>query len=104
MKANRSVWKWIISLRTYSLAFVILPYLLGILVAVSNGGHKTNIGLLIIGLIPMMLCHLAANLQSDIYDYKKGIDVIPDSFSGGIVRQWITVRQAIRVVILLSST
>jgi 1,4-dihydroxy-2-naphthoate octaprenyltransferase len=85
----------------HSLAFVILPYLLGVFVAIFSDGQRFDPLLSAIGLLPLMLNHFAANLISDIKDYQKGIDKKPDLFSGGIVRGWITIREAIAAVIIL---
>lgn len=97
-KTIHPVIKWAVSLRMFSIPFIILPFLLGIIVAVSSEGSKFNLLLTSIGFIPLLLNHLAANLQSDIFDFRKGIDVTPNYFSGGIVRKWITIKEARFVV------
>jgi len=93
--------KWAVTLRTYSLPFIILPYLLGILVAVNLDGAPLNLPLSLLGFIPLILNHLAANLQSDIYDYLKGIDTEPHKLSGGIIRKWVNVKEGYRAVVVL---
>ena len=93
--------KWAVSFRLHSLGFVILPYLLGILVAVFTDGYSLDLTMSAVGLIPLLLIHCAANLISDIKDYQKGIDTHPDLFSGGIVRGWISVREAGMAVVIL---
>jgi 1,4-dihydroxy-2-naphthoate octaprenyltransferase len=85
----------------YSLPFIILPYLLGILTAIFNDGYELNIALSLLGFIPLVLNHLAANLQSDIYDYHYGIDKEAHSLSGAVVRKWVSMKQASRVVIFM---
>lgn len=49
--------------------------------------------------LPLLFNHLAANLLSDIQDYRKGIDTVPDKLSGGIVRGWVTEKEVVQVVI-----
>lgn len=93
--------KWTVSLRVFSLPFVVLPYALGVLIAAYVEGSNFNPVINIMAFIPVFLIFSAANLQSDIIDYRKGIDVIANDFSGGIVRKWISVRKAMNVVILL---
>jgi len=85
----------------FSLPFIILPYLLGIIIAAYIGGYSINWASILFGFVPILLFHLAGNLQSDIYDFVKGIDVVPQRFSGGIVRKWISLREAKWVVVLL---
>jgi 1,4-dihydroxy-2-naphthoate octaprenyltransferase len=96
--------KWTISFRVFSIPFILLPYILGILTATRTDGYDLNLAVSMAGFIPLLLSHLAANLQSDIYDYRKGIDVVPNYFSGGIVRKWINARQAWTAVIVLYAT
>lgn len=103
MEPKNAVWKWIISFRVYSLAFILMPFILGILIAVRNDGHEFKPFLTLLGFIPLVLCHLAANLQSDIIDYEKGVDVVPHMLSGGIVRKWISIEKARKIVIVFYS-
>jgi 1,4-dihydroxy-2-naphthoate octaprenyltransferase len=42
----------------------------------------------------MVILHSGANILSDIFDYKKGLDKIPSPVSGGVVRGYITIREA----------
>jgi 1,4-dihydroxy-2-naphthoate octaprenyltransferase len=42
----------------------------------------------------MVILHSGANILSDIFDYRKGLDKIPSPVSGGIVRGYITTREA----------
>lgn len=101
MQSINPVRKWVVSLRIFSLPFIVLPYLLGVLVAVNVDGASLNLSLTLIGFIPMMLYHFAGTLQSDIFDFLKGIDKVPNRFSGGIVRKWISVKEATQVVVIL---
>jgi 1,4-dihydroxy-2-naphthoate octaprenyltransferase len=87
----------------HSLLFIIPPYLLGILAAIYSDGHSLSVFHAVIGFLPLVLYHMAANLLSDIHDYRKGIDKEANYFSGGIVRRWITTRQSMRLVIALFS-
>lgn len=87
----------------FSVPFIILPYLLGILVAVKSHGYDPGLFLAAMGFVPLVTIHFAANLQSDIFDYKKGIDVVPNSLSGGVVRKWISIKEAWIAVLSLYS-
>jgi 1,4-dihydroxy-2-naphthoate octaprenyltransferase len=93
--------KWAVSLRIFSLPFIVLPYALGVLFAAYAEGTSFKPGLNIIAFVPVFLIFSAANLQSDIIDFRKGIDVVANDFSGGIVRKWISIREAMSVVIFL---
>ncbi len=95
------VWKWTVSLRIYSLPFVAIPYFSGILSAVILEGARLNVKPSVIGFFALVLGHIAGNLLSDIYDFRKGIDRQPDRFSGALVRKWITPGEAMRVSIFL---
>ncbi len=99
MNSINPIRKWMVSLRVYSLPFIILPYLFGILIAISIDGYAVNFTYVFIGLLPPFLFHFAGILQSDIYDYLNGVDTSPNRLSGGVIRKWITPRQAWSVVI-----
>jgi 1,4-dihydroxy-2-naphthoate octaprenyltransferase len=95
--------KWAVVFRLHSLLFIIPPYILGVLVAVIAERHVFNLALILVGFLTLVLYHIAGNLLSDIHDYRKGIDKEANFFSGGIVRGWITMRHAKRLVAVLFS-
>jgi len=101
MKPRPAYKRWIVSLRLFSLPFIILPYILGISVAIFHDGQLAGTGLLVFGFVPLMLCHLAGNLQSDVKDYRNGIDKEPHVLSGGVIRGWVSPGRALRVAVVL---
>lgn len=86
--------KWAISLRLFSLPFAILPFVYGVLLASLVSQHTVDPWLTLFSLLTVSLFSMGANLLSDIMDYEKGIDQWPHSVSGGVIRKWITVKEA----------
>ena len=86
--------KWWISARPFSFPASTMPVIFGTVLAVVYGGYTLKPLLFILAFIAMVILHTGANILSDIYDYKKGLDKEPSPVSGGIVRGLITVREA----------
>ena len=86
--------KWWISSRPFSFPASTMPVIFGTVLAVVYGGYTLKPFLFILAFIAMVILHSGANILSDIFDYKKGLDKIPSPVSGGIVRGLISVREA----------
>ncbi len=86
--------KWWISIRPFSLPASTTPVIFGGILAAVIGGYPFKPLLYILSFFGMVILHCGANILSDIYDYKKGLDKIPSPVSGGIVRGIISVREA----------
>ena len=87
--------KWWISARPFSFPASTMPVIFGTVLAVVYGESVTFKPLLfVLAFIGMVILHSGANILSDIFDYKKGLDKVPSPVSGGIVRGLITIREA----------
>ncbi len=71
-----------------------MPVIFGFVLAVTIGSAAPNWVLFLISLPAMAILHTGANLLNDAYDYQKGIDRRVNPVSGGVVRKWITPREA----------
>lgn len=87
--------KWWISARPFSFPASTMPVIFGTVLAVVYGEGVTFKPLLfVLAFIAMVILHSGANILSDIFDFKKGLDKVPSPVSGGIVRGLITIREA----------
>jgi 1,4-dihydroxy-2-naphthoate polyprenyltransferase len=86
--------KWWISARPFSFPASTMPVIFGTVLAVVYGGFTFKPLLFVLAFIGMVILHSGANILSDIFDYKKGLDKFPSPVSGGVVRGIITIREA----------
>lgn len=86
--------KLIIITRTYSLTTSSFSVVLGTVLAVFAGKSPFHAVHFVLALLAMVLLHVSANVLSDIYDFKRGIDTEPLPGCGGIVCELINFRQA----------
>ena len=93
--------KWWISIRPFALPASTMPVIFGTVLAVVYGGYEFKPFLFILAFLGMVILHSGANILSDVYDYKKGLDKVPSPVSGGIVRGLITVKEAMRASVLM---
>ena len=87
--------KWWVAMRPFALPASIMPVIFGTVLAVTIGRAPFNLPLFVASLFGMAILHTGANLLNDVYDYKKGIDKNVNPVSGGVVRGWITTREAL---------
>jgi 1,4-dihydroxy-2-naphthoate octaprenyltransferase len=71
-----------------------MPVIFGTVLAVVYGGFEFKPLLFIMAFIGMVILHAGANILSDIYDFRKGLDKVPTPVSGGIVRGIISMKEA----------
>lgn len=71
-----------------------MPVIFGTVLAVVYGGYQFKPLLFILAFFGMLILHSGANILSDIFDYRKGLDKFPSPVSGGVVRGYITIREA----------
>jgi 1,4-dihydroxy-2-naphthoate octaprenyltransferase len=100
-KAMNEIKKWFISVRPFSFPASTMPVIFGAVLAVTWGGYPFRWGLFMLSLSAMVILHSAANILNDVFDYKRGIDKVPNPVSGGIVRGIISPTEAKRASILL---
>ncbi len=95
--------KWWLSIRPFSLPASTMPVIFGTVLAVAYGAASLNTWLFLMAFFAMIVLHAAANILSDIHDFRRGLDKVPNPVSGGIVRGIITIKEAQRASIILFS-
>ena len=85
--------KWLIAGRPWALPASAMPVLFGTSLAVVIGGAGLDVPGFLAALLAMMTLHTAANILSDIFDFKRGLDRDVTPVSGAIVRGWLSPRQ-----------
>ena len=96
--------KWFISIRPFALPASTMPVIFGTFLAVLYAKYPFQPFLFILSFLGMVILHSGANLLSDVFDYKKGLDKEPTPVSGGVVRGYISMKQARNVAIVLLLT
>lgn len=86
--------KWLTAMRPWSFPASTMPVIFGTSLAVVIGQSSLNIFKFILAFFAMMILHSAANILSDVFDFKRGLDTMVTPVSGAIVRGWITTKQA----------
>jgi 1,4-dihydroxy-2-naphthoate octaprenyltransferase len=80
-----------------------MPVIFGTVLAVVYGGYEFKPILFLLSFIGMVILHSGANILSDYFDFKKGLDKVPSPVSGGVVRGIISMREAkISSIIMLT--
>jgi len=85
--------KWLIAARPWSFPASTMPVIFGASLAVVVGGARLNPPLFAAALAAMMILHGAANMLSDVFDYRRGLDTRVTPVSGAVIRGWLTDRQ-----------
>jgi len=85
--------KWLIAGRPWALPASAMPVLLGTSLAVVIGGSRLDIPGFLMALLAMMALHTAANMLSDVFDFRRGLDRDVTPVSGAIVRGWLSPKQ-----------
>ena len=93
--------RWLVAGRPWSFPASTMPVVFGTALAVVAGGARFAPLRFLWALATMVVLHAAANILSDVYDYRRGLDVEVTPVSGAVVRGWITDRQARRGAALL---
>jgi 1,4-dihydroxy-2-naphthoate octaprenyltransferase len=81
--------KWVIAARPWALPASTMPVIFGTSLAVVIG--RANLAPLrfILALLAMVILHSAANMLSDVFDSRRGLDKDVTPVSGAIVRGWL---------------
>ncbi len=94
--------RWIVAARPWALPASVMPVLFGTVLALAM---KPAAGFRPLGflaaLLAMVLLHTGANMLSDVFDFRRGLDREPTPVSGAIVRGWLSVGAVARAAILL---
>ena len=88
--ALSSVKKWITAGRPWALPASTMPVIFGTSLAVVIGRAPFLPVRFLLALAAMMILHTAANMLSDVFDFKRGLDRDITPVSGAIVRGWRT--------------
>jgi 1,4-dihydroxy-2-naphthoate octaprenyltransferase len=88
--------KWLIAGRPWALPASTMPVLFGTALAVVIGGARFSPLRFLWALVTMMVLHCAANMLSDIFDFRRGLDRDVTPVSGAVVRGWLSDRQVFR--------
>ncbi|MBC7363076.1 MAG: prenyltransferase [Candidatus Aminicenantes bacterium] len=102
-EAEKRTWwkKWLVAARPWALPASIVPVLFGSSLAATVGWVKLNFWLLLLTLVGMAILHTAANMLSDVMDWKRGLDREVTPVSGAIVRGLLTDKQVFQGSLLL---
>lgn len=87
--------KWWISSRPFSFPASTMSVVFGTAVAVFYSGAGFNYWYFILAFTGMAILHAASNILSDVFDYRKGLDKEPTPVSGGVVREIISLKEAL---------
>ncbi len=93
--------KWLTAARPWALPASTMPVIFGTSLAVVVGGARLDILRFAGAFLAMGLLHSAANMLSDVFDFRHGLDTETTPVSGAIVRGWLTDRQVARGAALL---
>jgi len=85
--------KWLIAARPWSLPASSMPVVFGTSLAVVVGGARLDPLRFLLALLTMMILHSAANMLSDVFDFRRGLDTVVTPVSGAVVRGWLTANQ-----------
>jgi 1,4-dihydroxy-2-naphthoate octaprenyltransferase len=67
-----------------------MPVVFGTSLAVVAGGARLDPLKFLLALAAMVILHSAANILSDAFDFKRGLDTEVTPVSGAVVRGWVT--------------
>ena len=93
--------KWLVASRPWALPASTMPVVFGTALAVVIGGARFAPLRFLWALVTMMALHGAANMLSDVFDYRRGLDRDVTPVSGAIVRGWLTDREVARGAVFL---
>ncbi len=85
--------KWLIAGRPWSLPASTMPVIFGTSLAVVIGKATFLPGAFLMALLGMVVLHTAANMLSDVFDFKRGLDREVTPVSGALIRGWLSPRQ-----------
>jgi 1,4-dihydroxy-2-naphthoate octaprenyltransferase len=82
--------RWITAARPWSWPASTMPVVFGTSLAVVIGGARLDVLRFALALAGMVVLHSAANMLSDVFDFKRGLDRDVTPVSGAIVRGWLS--------------
>jgi 1,4-dihydroxy-2-naphthoate octaprenyltransferase len=87
--------RWLIAARPWALPASTMPVVFGTALAVVVGGARLSIPRFLWALATMMVLHSAANMLSDVFDFRRGLDRDVTPVSGAVVRGLLTDKQVL---------
>jgi 1,4-dihydroxy-2-naphthoate octaprenyltransferase len=93
--------KWLVAARPWSWPASTMPVAFGTALAVAVGGARFAPFRFLWALATMVVLHSAANMLSDVFDFRRGLDRDVTPVSGAVVRGWLSDRQVARGAALL---
>lgn len=91
---TNNIKKWIVSIRPFALPASTMPVVFGTVLAVVYGDANFSWWIFLLALFAMILLHSGANILSDVHDFERGLDTVPNPTSGGVVRGLISIKEA----------
>jgi 1,4-dihydroxy-2-naphthoate octaprenyltransferase len=88
--------KWLVAVRPWSFPASTMPVVFGTALAVVMGGARFSPLRFLWAIATMVVLHAAANVLSDVFDFRHGLDREVTPVSGAVVRGWLTDVQAMR--------
>ncbi|MGB8951209.1 MAG: prenyltransferase [Candidatus Aminicenantales bacterium] len=85
-----AVKKWIVAARPWALPASTMPVIFGTSLAVVIGKASLDGVRFLLAFLAMVILHTAANMRSDVFDFKRGLDRDVTPVSGAIVRGWLS--------------
>jgi 1,4-dihydroxy-2-naphthoate octaprenyltransferase len=85
--------RWLLATRPWALPASTMPVIFGTSLAVVIGRTRLDPFRFLLALLAMMVLHSAANMLSDVFDFRRGLDTFVTPVSGAIVRGWLTAKQ-----------
>jgi 1,4-dihydroxy-2-naphthoate octaprenyltransferase len=82
--------KWIIAARPWALPASTMPVIFGTSLAVVIGRVRLEPFRFLLALLAMVILHSAANMLSDVFDFRRGLDREVTPVSGAIARGWLS--------------
>ncbi len=96
------IWKkWLIAVRPWALPASIIPVCLGAMLSVVAGQSSFDEGKFLLALLAMVILHFAANMNSDVSDFRLGLDKEVTPVSGALVRGWLSSEEVRKAALLL---
>ena len=93
--------KWLIAARPWSWPASTMPVVFGTALAVVIGGARLALPRFLWAIATMVVLHSAANMLSDVFDFRRGLDKDVTPVSGAIVRGLLSDRRVLAGSILL---
>ncbi len=86
---------WLVAIRPFALPASTMPVIFGTTAAYVLGGATFQPLPALAALVAMMALHSGANVLSDVYDFRYGLDAQVTPVTGAVARGWLTPRQAL---------